>query len=371
MKNRVAYFGVFTALALIFSYVETLIPINFGIPGVKLGLANLVIVIALYKMKLTEVYLLSVVRVLLSGFIFGNYFSIIYSLAGGLLSLTVMALLKKSKGFSVMGISVAGGVFHNVGQLIVAMLVVETFSVGYYFPVLLVAGLITGLVIGIVSAEMLKRIKNIQFDGGTMITYIRGILEGMEEDKVIVDVGGVGYGIYMAGTAMGRLPALGKEVKIHTYLHVKEDLMQLYGFLTRDELRVFRLLIGVSGIGPKGGLGILSALGPDDLRFAVASNDVKAIQAAPGIGKKTAEKLILELKDKLKLEDALENTVNAVQNTADTSAGMANEMTGEAVQALVALGYGNTEALKAVRQVEITEEMSVEDVLRQSLKYML
>ena len=114
-------------------------------------------------MKLTEVYLLSVVRVLLSGFIFGNYFSIIYSLAGGLLSLTVMALLKKSKGFSVMGISVAGGVFHNVGQLIVAMLVVETFSVGYYFPVLLVAGLITGLVIGIVSAEMLKRIKNIQF----------------------------------------------------------------------------------------------------------------------------------------------------------------------------------------------------------------
>ena len=155
--------AVFTALALIFSYVETLIPINFGIPGVKLGLANLVIVIALYKMKLTEVYLLSVVRVLLSGFIFGNYFSIIYSLAGGLLSLTVMALLKKSKGFSVMGISVAGGVFHNVGQLIVAMLVVETFSVGYYFPVLLVAGLITGLVIGIVSAEMLKRIKNIQF----------------------------------------------------------------------------------------------------------------------------------------------------------------------------------------------------------------
>ena len=198
-----------------------------------------------------------------------------------------------------------------------------------------------------------------------MITYIRGILEGMEEDKVIVDVGGVGYGIYMAGTAMGRLPALGKEVKIHTYV------MQLYGFLTRDELRVFRLLIGVSGIGPKGGLGILSALGPDDLRFAVASNDVKAIQAAPGIGKKTAEKLILELKDKLKLEDALENTANAVQNTADTSAGMANEMTGEAVQALVALGYGNTEALKAVRQVEITEEMSVEDVLRQSLKYML
>ena len=155
-------------------------------------------------------------------------------------------------------------------------------------------------------------------------------------------------------------------------MHVKEDLMQLYGFLTADELRVFKLLIGVSGIGPKGGLGILSALTPDDLRFAVASNDVKAIQAAPGIGKKTAEKLILELKDKLKLEDALEHagesSVVSSDGIADASA---NAMTSEAVQALVALGYGNTEALKAVRQVEVTDGMNVEDVLRQALKYMI
>ena len=163
MKSRVAYFGVFTALALIFSYVETLIPFNLGIPGVKLGLANLIIVVALYKMRLSEAYLLSVVRVLLAGFIFGNYFSIIYSLAGGLLSLTVMALLKKWGGFSLQGISIAGGVFHNIGQLIVAAGVVETFSVTYYFPVLLVAGLLTGLVIGIVAEMMLKRLVNIQF----------------------------------------------------------------------------------------------------------------------------------------------------------------------------------------------------------------
>ena len=163
MKSRVAYFGVFTALALIFSYVETLIPVNLGIPGVKLGLANLIIVVALYKMRLSEAYLLSVVRVLLAGFIFGNYFSIIYSLAGGLLSLTVMALLKKWGGFSLQGISIAGGVFHNIGQLIVAAVVVETFSVTYYFPVLLVAGLLTGLVIGIVEEMMLKRLVNIQF----------------------------------------------------------------------------------------------------------------------------------------------------------------------------------------------------------------
>lgn len=163
MKNRVAYFGVFTALALIFSYVESLVPFNFGIPGVKLGLANLIIVIALYKMKFSDAFLLSVVRVVLSGFIFGNYFSIIYSLAGGILSLCVMAGLKKTDKFSVMGISMAGGVAHNVGQLIVAMIVVETLSIVAYVPVLLISGLVTGLLIGIVSAEMLKRLVNIRF----------------------------------------------------------------------------------------------------------------------------------------------------------------------------------------------------------------
>lgn len=158
MKSRVAYFGVFTALALIFSYVETLIPINFGIPGIKLGLANLIIIIALYKMSVKEAYALSVVRVVLAGFIFGNLFSIIYSLAGGLLSLTVMALLKKTDKFSVFGISMAGGVFHNVGQLIVAILVMENVNIAYYMPVLLISGLITGFMIGLVGAEMLKRL---------------------------------------------------------------------------------------------------------------------------------------------------------------------------------------------------------------------
>lgn len=161
MKSRVAYFGVFTALALIFSYVESLIPIQIGIPGVKLGLANLMIVIALYKMSLKETYLLSITRVVLSGFLFGNMFAILYSLAGGFLSLTVMAVLKKAGGFSVMGVSIAGGVFHNIGQLIIAMIVVETFSVAYYIPVLLIAGVITGLLIGIAANETLKRIKEL------------------------------------------------------------------------------------------------------------------------------------------------------------------------------------------------------------------
>ncbi|MGO5052254.1 Gx transporter family protein [Lachnospiraceae bacterium LCP25S3_G4] len=158
MKSKVAYFGVFVSLALILSYVETLIPIQFAIPGVKLGLANLIVVIALYKMGTKEAFILSVVRVVLAGFLFGNLFSIIYSLAGCALSLFIMVILKRKNGFSILGISIAGGVFHNVGQLLVAMFVVESFSISYYFPVLLVAGTITGLVIGILANELLKRL---------------------------------------------------------------------------------------------------------------------------------------------------------------------------------------------------------------------
>ena len=163
MKNKGVYFGMFTALALIFSYVESLIPFHIGIPGVKLGLANLVIVVAMYKMNKKQVYLLSVTRVVLAGFIFGNLFSIVYSLAGSLLSLAVMYGLKRKESFSIMGISMAGGVFHNIGQLIVAMIVLESLNLVYYASVLLISGLITGIVIGIVSDEIMKRIKKIHF----------------------------------------------------------------------------------------------------------------------------------------------------------------------------------------------------------------
>ena len=163
MKSRTVSFGVFVALALIFSYIETLIPINFGIPGVKLGLANLIIVVGLYKLHLADDYLLSVTRVILAGFLFGNLFSIIYSLAGCLLSLTVMALVKRTEKFDVMGISILGGIFHNIGQLIVAALVLENVSIFNYIPVLLIAGLVTGALIGLVAGEILKRLKNIRF----------------------------------------------------------------------------------------------------------------------------------------------------------------------------------------------------------------
>lgn len=162
MKNKVAVFGVFTSLALILSYVELLIPINFGIPGMKLGLANLLVVILLYKGCPRDALLLSVIRILLSGLIFGNMFSIFYSLGGGLLSLAVMVFLKKTGQFTVAGISIGGGASHNVGQLLVAMFVVQTYQVGYYLPVLLIAGVITGAVIGILSAEVLKRTQSIQ-----------------------------------------------------------------------------------------------------------------------------------------------------------------------------------------------------------------
>ena len=159
--RKVAIFGVFTALALIFSYVELLIPINFGIPGAKLGLANLMTVLVLYKMGIKEALALSVTRITLSGFMFGNLFGILYSLSGGLLSFLVMVLLKKSDRFSVAGVSIGGGTAHNIGQLLVAMVVVQTYQVGSHLPVLLVAGEVTGLLIGLVAKEVLKRIQGI------------------------------------------------------------------------------------------------------------------------------------------------------------------------------------------------------------------
>lgn len=204
-----------------------------------------------------------------------------------------------------------------------------------------------------------------------MIQYIRGELVSVEEDRIIVDVQGVGYGIFMSGHSMSMLPPTGNEVKIHTYLSVKEDAMQLFGFLTRDDLKVFKLLIGVNGIGPKGGQAVLSVLTPDDLRFAVMANDARAIAKAPGIGKKTAEKVILELRDKLSIEDALEHSISQNQAAQSVSAAGAGVVQSEAVQALTALGYGSTEALRAVKQVEVREDTDVEDVLKQALKFMI
>ena len=205
-----------------------------------------------------------------------------------------------------------------------------------------------------------------------MISYIRGELCDIEEQKAIVDVNGVGYGIYMPQQALSLLPPMGQQVKIHTYLNIREDAMQLFGFLTKEDLNVFRLLIGVNGIGPKAGLNILSCLSPDELRFVVLSGDAKAISATPGIGKKTAEKLILELKDKLNIEDMLEHAAHG-GDSEDLASGTdtaSNTMQAEAVQALTALGYGSAESLRAVKKSS-PECSSVEDILKEALKFLL
>ena len=202
-----------------------------------------------------------------------------------------------------------------------------------------------------------------------MISYIRGELAAVQEQKAIVEAGGIGYGIYMSQQTLSMLPAVGEEVKIHTYLNVREDAMQLYGFLTGEDLQVFRLLIGVSGIGPKGALAILSTIGPDDLRFAVLSEDVKTISSAPGIGAKTAKRLIIELKDKLKLAEVFETALaNKEKAPSENDVLLAKN---EAVEALVALGYASAQAMKAVQQVENAEEKDSEQILKEALKKLI
>lgn len=158
MTKKTAFLGMFTALALIASYVESLVPVYFGAPGIKLGLANLVTVVILYRSGWKDAAVVSALRILLSGFLFGNLFSILYSFAGAILSFLAMCLLKKIEGFSLIGVSVAGGVFHNLGQIGAAVILMENGSVMYYFPVLMVAGIVTGMLIGIGSREVLKRI---------------------------------------------------------------------------------------------------------------------------------------------------------------------------------------------------------------------
>ncbi len=156
VAKKVAYCGMLVALAMIFSYVEALIPFNFGVPGIKLGLANLVVLAGLYRMKAGEVLLVSVARILLIGFLFGNGMSILYSLAGGLLSFCVMLLLKKAGGFSIIGVSMAGGVCHNIGQILVAALVLRSVGIFYYLPVLIIAGIVTGALMGMITGRVQK-----------------------------------------------------------------------------------------------------------------------------------------------------------------------------------------------------------------------
>lgn len=200
-----------------------------------------------------------------------------------------------------------------------------------------------------------------------MYSYIKGTLEEIGDGQIVVDNHGIGYQIQTPANMIDSLPAVGKEVKIYTYLHVKEDGIALFGFPAKDGLQIFRLLLKVNGIGPKGALGILSALSTDDLRFAVIAGDAKAIAKAPGIGAKSAQRIILELKDKLNLEDAFGGRSEEGE-TMPVSA--ANTVKNEAVQALTALGYSSSEALSALAKTEISDDTDVESVLKAALKQM-
>ena len=203
-----------------------------------------------------------------------------------------------------------------------------------------------------------------------MIAYLNGILAEIEEENIVIEVNGIGYNVRIPAGMAGRLPQIGEVVKLYTYTSVREDAIGLYGFLSRDDLNMYRQLITVSGIGPKGGLSVLSAMSADELRMAVISQDAKAIAKAPGVGTKTAQRIILELKDKISLEDtAMMREVNQVPQDS-TLTGKSQAQT-EAVEALTALGYSPSEALRAVKAVlQETPDLDVEALLKAALKKM-
>ena len=198
-----------------------------------------------------------------------------------------------------------------------------------------------------------------------MISYIKGMVADIEDSAVTIECNGIGYHIHTTPRVTQEDLRIGEDVSIYTYLQVKEDDMQLYGFTNRDDLAIYKLLISVNGIGPKAGLGILSGLSADEIRFAVLSDDAATISKAPGVGKKTAQKLILELKDKFDLQDAFEQKLTNQSANANGATGEAQQ---EAIEALSALGYSGASALKAVKQVSIEGQEDVSKLLKEALK---
>lgn len=202
-----------------------------------------------------------------------------------------------------------------------------------------------------------------------MIAYLKGTLEEIGNDYIVVDVNNVGYQVKVSLRVIEGLPSVGNSIKIHTYTYVREDVIALYGFLTKDDLQMFLLLLGVNGVGPKGALGILSVFSAQELRLAIISQDSKTIAKAPGIGAKTAQRMLIDLKDKVSVEDTFakmgEETVTITAAKTE-HAGARND----AIEALTALGYSASESMKAVNAVEITEDMTSDAVLKAALKHM-
>ncbi len=196
-----------------------------------------------------------------------------------------------------------------------------------------------------------------------MISFIKGELVSVKEDKIIVEAGGIGYNIFVPTSLLPNLPQTGSEVKIYTYLNVREDAMNLFGFLNEDDLDMYKMLLGVNGVGPKAALGVLSNISANDLRIAIVSDDAKTIAKAPGLGNKTAQKIILELKSKIDLEATLGN----IESDASIPANINDDDRNEAVQALTALGYSASESMKAVRNVPM-DVKGADAILKQALK---
>lgn len=204
-----------------------------------------------------------------------------------------------------------------------------------------------------------------------MIGYIKGTIEGIFQDSVLIENQGIGYKVFTSGKAIDGLAGMHQQVKFFTYLHVREDELSLFGFPTTEETDTFKLLIGVNGIGPKAALSILSVLSVRDLSLAVMSGDTKAISKANGVGAKGASRIVMELKDKMKLDDLF---VTDADSEKDLTAGSLNDRKTDSVQdailALVSLGYSEFEALKAIKQIEDAELMDTEDLLKAALKKM-
>ena len=198
-----------------------------------------------------------------------------------------------------------------------------------------------------------------------MLSYIIGEVAEISADTVVVENNGIGFNIKTSAMTIDSLPPVGDMVRIYTYLHVREDAMQIFGFLSKDELEVFKLLLNVNGIGPKGALGILSAISTDDLRFAVLSDDVNLIKSCPGVGAKTAQKLIIELKDKLSFEELEEDGMGV--EILDTSADSSDSVM-ITIEGLVSLGYSKSEAAIAVNKVEDAKDLTPEELLKKALK---
>jgi len=200
-----------------------------------------------------------------------------------------------------------------------------------------------------------------------MIAYVKGIYTYADEESIVLDVNGIGYRLKVTNTIFQFLPSFGEEVKIHTYTYVREDAIQLFGFISQDELNFFKKLITVNGIGPKGALAILSSMSVDVLKYSILMSDSKSIAKAPGIGLKTAERLILDLRDKIKQEDV--NSLTRVTETGMPQSSL-DPIKQEAVEALVALGYLSKEAFAAVKAVTVSEIYTTEDVLKEALKHL-